>query len=165
MRIYGQKPYGHRQVESAWAAGAGVKVEDALFRDEIWDVGVAVEDRGKFGCGGVEVQRFEVMEHVEVEARVGRVLDEDDVGLGQLAAGAFSVDVAADRSYRRNLLQSFKDRRSADVAEMEDAVDAGEGWQDFGAEDAVGIGDDAELHVFRISGAGGGRLREGAHEN
>ena len=58
---------------------------------------------------------------------MGRVLDEDDVGLGQLAAGAFSVDVAADRSYRRNLLQSFKDRRSADVAEMEDAVDAGRG--------------------------------------
>jgi hypothetical protein len=36
---------------------------------------------------------------------------------------------------------------------MEDAVDAAEGGQDFGAEEAVGVGEDAEEHGVRISGA------------
>ena len=56
-----------------------------------------------------------------------------------------------------------RDGGLAHVAEVENAVDAFEGGSDFGAEEAVGIGDDAEDHVFRISCAGGGRLREDAH--
>jgi hypothetical protein len=48
---------------------------------------------------------------------------------------------------------------------MEDAVDALEGGRDFGTEEAVGVGDDSEFHVFRIRCAGGGRLREDAHSN
>jgi hypothetical protein len=37
--------------------------------------------------------------------------------------------------------------------------------KDLRAEEAVGVGDDSELHVFRISCAGGGRLREGARKS
>jgi hypothetical protein len=48
---------------------------------------------------------------------------------------------------------------------VKNAIDAGEGGQHLGAEQAVGIRDDSEFHVFRISRAGGGRLREGAHAN
>ena len=155
----------YRKLEAARAAGAWVEVEDAFLRDEIRDVGMAMEDGCEFGGGGVEVEALEVVQHVDVEAGVGRVFDEDDVGFGQPGAWAFAVDVAANGRYRRNLLQSLKDRRSAHVAEMEDAVDALEGGRDFGTEEAVGVGDDSEFHVFRIRCAGGGRLREDAHSN
>jgi hypothetical protein len=48
---------------------------------------------------------------------------------------------------------------------MQYAVDALKSRSDFRAEETVGIGDDSELHVFRISRAGGGRLREGTYAN
>jgi hypothetical protein len=48
---------------------------------------------------------------------------------------------------------------------MQDAVDALESGSDFRAKEAVGIGDDSELHVLRISRASGGRLREGTYAN
>ncbi len=165
MHIHRQKPHGHRQVEAARAAGAWVEVEDAFLRDEIWDMSVAVEDGGKSGCYGVEVEGLKAVEHVEVKARVGRVLDEDDVGFGQLAAGAFAVDVAADGGDGSDLLELGQDGEFSHVAAVKDSLDAGEGWQDFGTKEAVGIRDDAEFHVFRISCAGGGRLREGTHAN
>jgi hypothetical protein len=79
------------EVEAAGAAGAGVEVEDSFFGDVVGDVGVAGEDGGEFGGGGVEVDRFEVVEQVEVA-----VFEEDDFGFGEFAAGAFAVDVAAD---------------------------------------------------------------------
>jgi len=31
---------------------------------------------------------------------------------------------------------------------VEDALDAGEGGEDFGAEQAVGVADDADFHIF-----------------
>ena len=126
---------------------------------------MAVEDGSEFGSGGVEVEGFEVVKHVDVEAGVGRVLDEDDVGFGEVRTGAVDVDVAADRDDRSNFGEFIEDGDFSYVAEVEDAVDASESGQDFGAEEAVGIGDDSEFHVFRISCAGGGRLREGAHAN
>lgn len=151
--------------EAARAAGAGIEVEDAFFRDEIWNVGVAVEDSGKFGGRRIEVEGFEVMQHVDVEAGVGRVLDEHDFSFGQLGAGAFSVDVAANGGYGSDLSEFGQYRGIADVADMQYAVDTLESGSDFRAKEAVGIGDDSELHVLRISRAGGGRLREGAYAN
>jgi hypothetical protein len=155
----------HGKLEAARAAGAGIEVEDASFRNVIGDVGVAVEDGGEFRCGGIEVEGFELMEHVEVEAGVRRVLNEDNVGFWKLAAWAFAIDVAADGGYGSNFGEFVEDGDFSYIAAVKNAVDAGEGWQDFGAKQAVGIGDDSKLHVFRISCAGGGRLREGAHAN
>lgn len=159
----------HRQIKPARAAGAGVEVEHAFLLDVIRDVSVAVEDGGKFGCGGVEVEGLEVVEHVEVEAGVGRILDEDDFGLGELGAGAFGVDVAANGGYGSDFSEFVEDGNFSYVATVKDAVDAREGGaaqcgKDLGAEQAVGIRDDSEFHVFRISRAGGGRLREGARK-
>jgi hypothetical protein len=151
------------KIEAARAAGAGVEVEDAFFRDEIRHVGVAVEDGGEFGSGGVEVKSLEIVEHVDVEACVGRVLDEHDFGFGQLCAGAFSVNIAANGGDRSDFGEFGQYRGIADVADMQDAVDALESGSDFGTKETVGIGDDSELHVLRISRAGGGRLREGTY--
>jgi len=169
-RIRRQKSDRDRQLEAAWAAGAGVEIEHAFLRDEIGDVGVAVKDGGELGGGGIEVQGFEVVEHVEIETRVRRVLDEDDFGFGQLAARAFDVDVAANGGDGSDLGELIEDGDFSYVATVEDAVDAQEGGaaqcrKYFGAKEAVGIRDDSEFHVFRISCAGGGRLREGAHAN
>ena len=124
-----------------------------------------MEDGGKFRCCGVEVEGLEVVEQVKVEAGVGRVLDEDYVGFGQFAADAFAVHVATDGGDGSDFAEVIEDGGFADVAEVEDAVDAMEGGSDFRAEETVGIGDDSELHVFRISCAGGGRLREGARKS
>jgi hypothetical protein len=126
---------------------------------------MAVEDGGKFGSRGVEVQSLEVVEHVDVEAGVRRVFDKDDVGFRQLGAGAFSVDVAADGCDGGDLSELVEDGDFSYVADMQDAVDALESGSDFRAKEAVGIGDDSELHVLRISRASGGRLREGTYAN
>jgi hypothetical protein len=153
------------KLEAAGAAGAGVEIEHAFFCDEIWDVGVAVEDCGEFCRCRVEVESLEVVEHVDVEAGVGRVLDEHDFGFGQLAAEAFPVDVSANGGDGSDFGEFGQYRGIADVADMQYAVDALEGGSDFRTEEAVGIGDDSELHVLRISRAGGGRLKEGAYAN
>ena len=124
-----------------------------------------MEDGGEFGGGGIEVESLEVVEHVDIEAGVGRVLNENDVGLGQLGAGAFAVDVAADRGDGSDFGELVEYGDFANVTAMEDAIDAGERGSDFGTKEAVGVGDDSEFHVFRISCAGGGRLREGAPQS
>jgi hypothetical protein len=120
---------GDWKLEAARAAGAGVEVEHAFFRDEIGDVGVAVEDGGEFGGGGIEVEGFEVVQHVEVEAGVGRVFDEDDFGFGELGAGAFAVDVAADGGDGSDFGELIEDGDFSYVATVENAVDALEGGQ------------------------------------
>jgi len=124
---------------------------------------MAVKNGGELGGGRIEVEGFEVVEQIDVEARTWWVLDEDDVGFGELGARAFAVNVAADGGDGCDFGEIFEDGDFAHVADMEDAVDAGEGGRDFGPKQAVSIRDDSEFHVFRISCAGGGRLREGAH--
>ena len=124
---------------------------------------MTVEDGGEFGCSRIEMQGFEVMQHVNVEARMARVFNEHDFGFGQLGAEAFSVDVAADGGDGSDFGEFGQYRGIADVADMQYAVDALESGSDFRAKEAVGIGDDSELHVSRISRAGGGRLREGTY--
>ena len=126
---------------------------------------MAVEDGGEFGGDGVEVEGLEVVQHVDIEAGVGWVFDENNVGFGEAGARTIDVDVAADGRDGSDFGEIVEDGGFAHIAEVEDAVDTGESGQDFGAEEAVGIGDDSEFHVFRISRAGGGRLREDAHAN
>jgi hypothetical protein len=151
------------EFKAAGTAGAGVEVEDALLRNEIGNVGMAVEDGGEFGCGGIEAQSLEIVEHVDAEAGSGRILDEDDVGFGQLGAGAFAVDVAANGGDGSYFGEFVEDGGIADIADMQDTVDALESGSDFRAKETVGVGDDSELHVLRISRAGGGRLKEGTY--
>jgi len=136
---------GDRKVEAARAAGAGVEVEDAFFCIEVWDVGVAVENGGKFGGRGIEVEGFEVVEHVEVDALVRRVLDENDVGFGEIGAGAVAIDVAADGGDGSDFGELVEDGDFADVADVEDAVDTVESGDDFRAEQAMGVRDDAKF--------------------
>jgi hypothetical protein len=160
-----QNSDGDGQLKAARAAGAGIEVEDAFLRDEIGNVSVAVKDSGEFGCGWIEMESLEVVQHVDVEAGVGRVFDEDDFGFGKFATDAFSVDVAANGGNGSDFGELVEDGDFSYVAAVQDTVDALESGSDFRTKETVGVGDDSELHVFRISRAGGGRLREGTYAN
>jgi hypothetical protein len=129
----------------------------------IGHVGVAVEDDGEFGGGGIEVEGFEVVEHIEVEAGVGRVLDENDFGFGKFGAGAFAVDVAADGGDGGDFGELVEDGDFSHVTDVQNAVDAAESGSDFRTEETVSVRDDAEEHGERISGASGviSRVPEG----
>ena len=75
-----------------------------------------------------------------------RVFEGDNFGFWEVGAGAGVVDVPADGGYGRDRAQLIEDRDFADVAEVEDARDAGEGGKDFGAEEAVGVADYCDFH-------------------
>jgi hypothetical protein len=126
---------------------------------------MAVKYGREFCCRWIEVECLEIVEHINIEAYVRRVLDEDDFGFGQFGARTFSVDVAANGRDRSDFGEFSQYRGIADVADMQYAVDALESGSDFRAKETVGIGDDSELHVLRISLASGGRLREGTCAN
>ncbi len=149
---HGEQADGDGQLEAARAAGAGIEVKHAFLGVVVGHVSVTVEDSGEFGGSGIEVEGLEVVKHIDVEAGVGRVLDQDDFGFRELGAGSFAIDVAADCCHRCELFQSFEDRRFADIADVEDAVDAAECWSDFGAEETMSVRDDAEEHGVRILG-------------
>jgi len=81
--------------------------------------------------------------------------DEEDFGFGQFGAGSFTVHVAADGDDGRDLGKFVEDGDFADIAEVKNAVDAAQRGRNFGAKEAVRVGDDAEEHGDRISGASG----------
>ena len=117
------------------------------------DMGMAVEDGGESSGGRVEVEGVEVVERVDVA-----VGNEDDFGFREFAAGTFAVDVTADRGYGGDFAQVIENGDFAYVAEVEDARDAGEGGEDFGAEEAVGVADDSDFHLVSVEPISGGSL-------
>ena len=127
VRADREQAYRYRELEAAGAAGAGVEIENAFLRDVIRDVGMAVEDGGEFGGNGIEVEGLEVVEHIDVEAGVGRILDEDDVGFGEAGAWTIDVDVAADCGDGSDFGEIIEDGYFSYVATVKNAVDAREG--------------------------------------
>jgi hypothetical protein len=139
--VEGENTEGDWEMEAAGTAGAGVEVEHAISLVEVGDVGVAEEDDGEAGGGGVEVDGVEVVKEVDVAA-----FEEKDLGFREVGAGAHLVDVASDCGDGSNLGEVVEDGDCADVSEVEDAVNTGEYGKDFGTEEAVGIAEDADLH-------------------
>jgi len=56
------------------------------------------------------------------------------------------IDVAANSSHWSDLAEAVEDARVVDIAGVQDMVDAGEFGDGFGTEEAVGVGDDANVH-------------------
>jgi len=96
-------------------------------------------DHHRYPSGfGVQV---EVMDGVnEVEESAGQL---DGFGFGELGAVAVGVDVAADGGDRGELAQGTENARVADISGVEDVVDSAQRGERFGAQQAVGVGDDA----------------------
>ena len=147
LLVQGEQADGDWEVEAAWAAGAGVEVEDAALAGDAGGVGVSVKDGGEFGGGGIEVEGVEVVEQVEVADRMRRDFDGDDFGCGEFGARAGVVDVAADGGYGGDFAEVVEDGDFAYVAEVEDALDPGEGGEDFGPEEAMGVADESDFHL------------------
>ncbi len=103
---------------------------------------VAMEHGCKLSRSWIKVERLQVVKHVDVAAA-----NENDICFGQLAAGAVEVNVSADRGDWGNLLKLLEDGDLAHVAKVQNALDAGQCRCYFGAEEAVGIADDADLHL------------------
>jgi hypothetical protein len=135
--VEAEQGVGDGEVEAAGAAASGVEVEDALAVLDAWLVGVAVEDDAEAGGLGLDVEVGKVVEHVDEAAA-----ELEGFGGGEVGAGAVAVDVAANGGDGSNVAEGFEDVGVADVAGVEDVVDAREEREKLWAEEAVGVGED-----------------------
>jgi hypothetical protein len=87
------------------------------------------------------MQGVQVVEHVDVVFG-----DEGDFGFREFGARAFTIGVTADGGDGGDCFKLLEDGDLAYIAQMEDALDAFEGAENFRAEKAVGVADDADLH-------------------
>ncbi|MCY1402722.1 hypothetical protein D9M71_178760 [compost metagenome] len=80
--------------------------------------------------------------------------------VGQLPRpGCVQVIVAPHRIHRRDCGQLFEDRLVTDVTRVKDAITALQGGNGFGAEQTVGVGDDADFHRGRLEMHAGSRFK------
>src|SRR5258707_583773 len=82
--------------------------------------------------------------------------------LGELRPKIKSIHVAVNRGYWSNGLQLNQDIPFPYITRVQDVLDVGEEVEYFGAEFAVGVGDDAEAHS-RSDGRTVGRSGVGDH--
>lgn len=144
MRLQVDQSERYGEAEAAGPATSRVEEQDALAAFDERLVGVAEDDQGDAGGGGVKVKLGDRVEHVD---QVSGELD--GFGRGQAGAGTGAVDVAANGGDRGDGAEGIKDGRVADITGVEDGVDAGDGGEDLGSEEAVGVGKDGEAHGSR----------------
>jgi len=145
VRVYVQVAHRHIEVEAPRTAGTGIEIEHSPVAADAGYVRVPVEDRGKLRSRRVQVQRADVVQQVEVSA-----LDEQDFRFGQAGARSFPVDVAAHRGDGRDPAQGLEDFGVAHIAEVKNALHAGQERRNLRAKQAVRVADDADLQ-FRFS--------------
>lgn len=100
------------------------------------------------------VRLVEDVRQVEAQAAQGH-----SRGLARVAQTE-AVDVARHRGDGRDGAQLEEHFFAADVAAVEDVIDAREGRVDFLPEEAVGVGDDADAHQHRVAPCGPGGERD-----
>jgi hypothetical protein len=132
---------GDGEREAARASAAGIKVKDAVAPIDGGLVGVAADDGPDAGGGRVQIEVVDGVDEIKETAAqlygFGGVEVVEDGG---------RVDIAADGGEQGDLTEAVEDARVVDIAGVEDVVDAGEFGDGFGAEEAVGVGDDANVH-------------------
>lgn len=94
---------------------------------------------GESGRFRFEIQLRQIVQHVDGNAR-----HFEDFGQRQLQCPRALVDVAADGGDWGNSRKSFDDLWRAHVAGMDDAIRSAQSFDCFWAQQAVGIGDDAD---------------------
>ena len=117
-------------------------------------MGVPEDDRIDAGGGGVQVEAEAFMEDVDQDA--SHLHHE---GGGQVRGPSGPVGVAPDRLHRGDLFQGAENLRVTDVPGVDDEFHALQGLDRLGAQQAVGVGDDADAGLSHENPAGQGRPR------
>lgn len=97
-------------------------------------VRVSADGGGDACCGWVEVERGQVMEHIEAMAS-----ELNEFGWRKLRAETGAVDVAANGSDGSDGAEGVEDFIAADVAGVEDVIDAAQGADGFGPQETVRV--------------------------
>lgn len=136
---------GDRQAEALWTGAAGVDVKDAIMPVGFGSVSVAADDDVEAGGFRVEVELFKIVQDVDRD-----ILEFDDCRERKGRGPGLGVHVAANGGDRCDGFELVEDGPAADVACVNDGLRAFERGESFGAEEAVGIGDDAEEKRFHL---------------
>ncbi len=137
-----QKADCDRQLEAVWPAGAWIEVEHSLMAPDCRLVRMAIEYSGELGCGRVKMERTDIVEKVDVTS-----LDKQDFRFRQARARTRLIDVATYRGYGSDFAEGIENFRVSNVAEVQDCLDSFQRREDFGAQEAVRIADNANLHL------------------
>ncbi len=140
--VHRQQPHRHRQLKPSRPARARIEVEHALAFVEVRHMRVAEEHGAKLPGCWVQVQRVQVVEHVDVAA-----IEKQDIGFRKFTAWAFAVHVPPNRGHRGDLGQLLQNRRLAHIAEVQDALDSGQRRRNLRPQQAMGIADHADSHL------------------
>ena len=119
-------------------------------------MGVAEDDGADAGGGGVQVQAEEFVEDVNEAAAYLH-----HPGVGQVRGPVAPVGVAPDRVHRGDPFQGAQNLGVADVPGVDDKFHALQGLDRLGAQQAVGVGNDADEVLSHGNPAGQGRPRDG----
>lgn len=141
-----QNPDSDGQIEAPRTAGTGIEIENICVLLDMRTVGVAVQHGRKLCRGRVEPESRTVMQQIEIVA-----LKEEDICLRKPAARTAPVIVAANGMYGCNLCKVCKDTGLAHIAEVQDMIHVGQGGRYFRAQEPVGIADDPEFHLLKLS--------------
>ena len=106
---------------------------------------MAVQHGRELCRGRVEMQRSAIVEKIEVVP-----FEEEYVGLGQAAAGARAIDVAANSVDGSDACECLEDFTAAYVAHVKNVVTAFQRRQSFRPKQAVRIAEKAELHRLKL---------------
>jgi len=144
-----QPRQGDGQAEAPPPRAAGIDIEHAALAPPSRLVGMAADHDIEAHSTRVEIEIPHAVQNVNARAACF-----GNGGRRQLCGPGFGIDIAADRRDGRDAAQGFKDFRPADISRMQDEMAAGKRAEGFGAQQPVGIGNQAKAgsrkHLSRV---------------
>jgi hypothetical protein len=131
-----EPPHTHGQAEASRTRAAWVEKEDAVSLFNLRPMAMAVNHHAKSSCLGFQIDSSEVVQHINRHAR-----DFDYFRRRQSRHPGASIDIPANRGYRRDVRELFENSRIAHIAGVEDAVGSAQGLDGLGTQQAVSVGD------------------------
>lgn len=129
----------YRQLEASRTGAAGVEIEHSSTDFLLRNMAVAADHDGKSGGLRLDIELREIVQHMDENAGYF-----EHFGPGQLLCPCSFVNVPAYRGDWGNCRKNFNYFGRADVSSVDDVIRAAQSFDCFGAQQAVGIGDDAD---------------------
>ena len=107
------------KLEAARSGTGRIEIEDAVSDFIHRCVGVAGDDSGESGGCGIQVELFQIMQHVQRESAGFNYFCQRK----SLAPGT-GIDISANRLHECNATEFFEDFRRAHVSSVEDEIGA-----------------------------------------